>query len=93
MMRDGFGGPEFLLLCLGLGLIVTAFLGLVKGRTWINRDGGWSIRIKTIQRSEEPRLFWAVIEFLYWGLGTLFVVCSAIFTAQNVGYLSRPLFK
>jgi len=91
IVREGFGGAEFLLLFLGTGLIITGFVSLRKGRTWINQNAGWSIR--TIRRSEDPLSFWGIVVSLYWGLGLLFVVCSAIFAAQNVGYLSRPLFK
>lgn len=85
------GDSESLMLFLGIGLIITGFVSVSKGRTWINSHGGW--KIKTVVRSEDPVLFWIITVFLYWVFGSFFVVCSIIFSLQKAGYLSRSLFE
>jgi hypothetical protein len=89
-MTGAMDGPTLLVLCLGLGLVAAGVAGVLKGRTWINSAGGWSIR--TVVRSENPTSFWCITILLYWGLGTLLILCAALFALQNLGYVSRPPF-
>ena len=99
--------------CLGLGLIITGFVALIKGRTWINKEYDSSplaiesnkesffpkIRLRSVRglasywkmdRSKKPGAFWATTICLYWGFGLFFLVCSALFVMQNLGYIERP---
>ncbi len=82
---------ETLALFLGIGLIVTGFVSVSKGRTWVNSHGGWKIR--TVVRSEDPILFWIITVFLYWVFGSFFVVCSIVFSLQQSGYFRRLPFE
>jgi hypothetical protein len=92
IIENGLDAPIFLVLSLGLGMVATGFISVMMGRTWINEHSR-SWRVETVLRTDKPKSFWCIVIFLYWGLGLLFIVSSGVLFMQNVGYLSRPLFK